>query len=85
MIKVAEPVISIASDYAQLAVGKFSFYYGYEETVTVDGEDEWAFTASLENKEIMRLSTTDLDTHNSSGDVIEYLLLGIGEYLKEIS
>jgi hypothetical protein len=83
-MRVTDPVITIASDYASLAVNDLNFYYGYEETVTVDGEDEWAFVASINHQDVMRLSTTDLDAHRNSGDVSEYLLLGIGEYLKEI-
>lgn len=64
-----------SGDYAGLSVGKYKFYYGYEETV---GED-WAFTASVDDKEVMRIPASKLG--GSGMDMTMCLLHGIGQFL----
>jgi len=49
-----------AGDYAGLSGGGFSFYYGYEETKG----DGWAFVMQKGEKELVRLSATELGVTN---------------------
>lgn len=64
-----------AGDYAGLSVGRYKFYYGYEKTV---GE-EWAFTADIDDKEVMRIPASKLG--GSGMDMPMCLLHGIGQFL----
>jgi hypothetical protein len=69
--------ISVASDYASLTVDDLGFYFGYEEEV--DGE--WAFIASDNGKEVLRLAKSKV--HPRKGETPEYYLLaGVGHYLR---
>lgn len=84
-----------SDDYCGLTAGKYSFYYGYEETVCPvkshrkNCEDngcekrEWAFTADVDGKEVMRLSQSQL--HPETGEEpFWYLVAGIGHFLKTL-
>ncbi len=84
---VDDPEIYAASDYAGIKVGKYSFYYGYEQTKTVDGEDQWAFVAKVNDNEAMRLSTTELEMKHFSGmgdEPSEYLLVGLALFMRTL-
>lgn len=81
-----------SDDYCGLEAGRYQFYYGYEEVWCVDhgpacpeGYDceksEWAFTAQIDGKEVMRLPKSKL--HPEKGEVpFWYLVAGIGHFLK---
>lgn len=83
-----------ASDYAGLECGDISFYYGYEETVCPvkshrkNCEDygcekrEWAFVASKDGKEVLRLPKSKIFPNDEGGDMYFYLVMGIGHYFK---
>ncbi len=65
----------IASDYAGMTAGDYTFYYGYEQLV----EDDWAFVACHKGKEIYRKGI--------SADSVKFdcgigLLEGISHFLK---
>lgn len=81
-----------SDDYCGLTADKYSFYYGYEETVCSvkshrkNCEDygcekrEWAFTADVDGKEVLRLPTSQL--HPTQGEEpFWYLVAGIGHFL----
>lgn len=82
-----------SDDYAGLSTGKYSFYYGYEETMCPkhkekDCEDkydcderEWCFTADIGKKEVMRVPRSKLTYEHK--DVLELLLIGIGIFFNE--
>jgi len=83
-----------SDDYCGMVGGKYSFYFGYEETVCpkhktntercddLDCElSEWAFTATVDGKEVMRLPQSRL--HPKQGEEpFFHLLTGIALYLK---
>lgn len=83
-----------SDDYAGLDFGKYSFYYGYEETVPEDAyereldEFDWAFVAYIDKKEVMRLSFTQiksyLDKHSrerlDNFEIDSVLLAGIAVF-----
>lgn len=88
-----------SSDYAGMDVGKFHFYYGYEERVCkrphrpADEGDcdhcEDAFVVKNGKREVMRLGTSKIekafpDTFSGSEPCEAYLLAGIGLWLQEI-
>lgn len=73
-----EPDFSIASDYATCSGGRTDFYFGYERTVG----DEWAFTASKNGVEWLRLPQSKLGVREGS-DMAEFLLAGISLWLQE--
>ena len=72
-----------ASDYAGLSVGRYKFYYGYEELVCAKHTDctcedkEWAFIADVDDMVVMTIPESKL---GQSG-VILNLLHGIGQFL----
>lgn len=68
---------SIASDYATCSGGGTEFYFGYERTVG----DEWAFTATVDGKEVMRIPQSKLGVRSAS-DMGEFLLAGISLWLQ---
>lgn len=45
----SKPEVYSASDYAGISTENFSAYYGYEQ---VDENDEWCFTATIEETKI---------------------------------
>lgn len=66
-----------ASDYAGLHAGRFSFYYGYEETTG----GEWCFVAKRAGEEIFRATATELGV--DPGCPTEWgLLEGIALYIE---
>jgi hypothetical protein len=65
-----------ASDYAGISGGRFSFYFGYEETM---GE-EWCFVAKEGDQEIMRIPQSKLGVKDR-WDVVENLMAGISKWL----
>ena len=85
-----------SDDYCGLEVGKYKFYYGYEETSFCPKhgiedcfsrfdcpENEWAFTVKVDGKEVMRLSKSKL--HPEKNEVpFWYLVAGIGHFLKTL-
>lgn len=83
-----------SDDYCGMHAGKYDFYFGYEVTVCAkhkveDCEDrfdcdlrEWAFTASVDGKEEMRVPCSKLYP-TPSEEPFFHLLAGIGMYLKE--
>lgn len=85
--------IYCSSDYAGMVSGEYSFYYGYEETYCPKHKDkdcgdlydcelqEWCFTASIGDKEVLRVPSSELWFEYK--DVSEYLLLGIGKFLEK--
>ncbi len=83
-----------SDDYAGLECGEYSFYFGYEETMcpkhgkNANCEDdhnceknEWAFTATKNGKELMRIPSSKLI--NEWRDVYEALLYGIGQFMNK--
>lgn len=71
----------IASDYAGVSGGKFSFYFGYE--ITDDANDEWCFQAKDLNVEIMRIPHSQLKGNPSVYECHECLLAGIAMWLEK--
>ncbi len=84
--------VYIASDYAGMVSGPLQFYFGYEHTVcthhkTEDecseadcGDNEWAFVAWKDDKEVMRIPQSKLNPRKNE-DTSFYLLSGIAMYL----
>lgn len=80
----------ISDDYAVVRFAGCCFYYGYEETVPehVDEEDEddesieWAFVATVNGEEIIRLPTSAFDLHPAE-DPVYFLLAGIAYLMSE--
>jgi len=83
-----------SDDYAGLECGQYSFYFGYEATLCPKhGKDancedehdceknEWAFTVTKNNKEIMRIPSSKLI--NEWRDTYEALLYGIGQFMNK--
>jgi hypothetical protein len=86
-----------SDDYAGLKIGKLEFYAGYEyryiadlpENEEDDGGD-WGFVVSRRTKKGMRtlmvMTEYELVKYNKDlymdGDVVDYLLTGIGVFLK---
>lgn len=70
----------IASDYAGLDAGPWSFYYGYEKT---DANDEWCFVASRGGDEKMRIPASKL-TSRDKFDCGECLLSGLAIFLERV-
>ena len=66
----------IADDYAVVAGGRFSFYFGYEETI----DDEWCFVVKEIGVEILRLRQSELGVKDR-WNVGENLLAGIAKWL----
>lgn len=66
-----------SDDYCGMSVGDISFYYGYE--VTQKGE--WCFTATVGEKEVLRLRTSQLWGEDNE-EPFFYLLGGIAQFLK---
>ncbi len=71
--------VFIADDYASVSGGNASFYYGYEETIGSEDDEEWCFVVKLYGKEVMRIPRSKLGKHN---DCAEYLLNGIAKWLE---
>jgi len=82
-----------ASDYVGVENGKHKFYYGYEETFCpLHGKNidcgcdhmSWCFVASVDDKEVMRLTTSELQNlvDDNPKTMMDYLLIGIAEYLR---
>jgi len=76
-----------ASDYAGLIIGDLKFYFGYEETIPDnpnddDIETEWAFVVKDGDQEIMRLPQSSLEKIAKDDDSMAQLLLaGIAYYI----
>lgn len=80
-----------SSDYCGLDVGKFHFYFGYEETFCPKhkldcGDDdceksEWCFTVRKGDKLILRIPESTL---GKDLEVDEALVLGIGHYINTL-
>lgn len=84
-----------SDDYCGMSNGTCSFYYGYEVTACPKhkgkehcwrDEDcelrEWCFTADVDNKEVMRLRTSQLWGEDGE-EPFFYLLGGIARFLKD--
>lgn len=80
-----------SDDYAGMNAGKYSFYFGYEQTYCPEHSNkncedngcelrEWCFTADMEGREVMRIPASKLWFEHK--DVLEYLLLGIGKFME---
>lgn len=76
-----KPYISSASDYAEATSGRMSFYYGYEERDEIT--NDWCFVARKNNKEVLRLTNSQLlelcDTDKQSPESM--LMIGILVYV----
>src|SRR5256885_6428973 len=68
-----EPKISIASDYAVLEAGDYSFYFGYEYGYERDEGEIWGFRAKHRGKVVLEYPVED-----GKFDVTEGLLEGVG-------
>lgn len=71
-----------SDDYAGLNAGKFSFYYGYEETDVKN--DSWCFVVKENGREIFRKSEIEIKKNIDNrqlDDVRDYLIAGIGMWL----
>jgi hypothetical protein len=66
----------IASDYDGVSGGRFSFYFGYEETL----DDEWCFVAKEVGVEILRIPQSKLGVKDR-WNVEANLLAGIARWL----
>jgi hypothetical protein len=78
--------VTTAGDYATLAAGGWSFYYGYEFGTTGgdDPESVWGFEAKRDGGVGMRLGYDGMRTIPGCPDQFECqdcLLFGIGVYL----
>ena len=83
-----------SDDYCGMTNGKYDFYYGYEVTECAikshrkNCEDngcekrEWCFTASVDNKEVMKIRKSLL-WHDSGDEPFFYLLAGIARFIRE--
>lgn len=79
-----------SDDYCGLESGKYKFYFGYEETFCEEhgtescDDSEWAFTAQVDDKEVMRIPKSKL--HPTKDEVpFWYLVAGIGMFLNRNS
>jgi len=70
--------VYITGDYAGMQTGRYSFYFGYEETK----DDEWAFVAEVNGIEVMRKGASEL-TDKKGLDMGEMLLHGIALLYEE--
>ena len=68
----------VASDYAGLSGGRFSFYYGYEKTI----DDEWCFVVSENDQEVARWPASILG--NPQFNVEAGLMAGISKWLESL-
>ena len=87
--------ISWSDDYIWAGIEWFDFYYWYEETYCKkhkkidDCEDrydceerEWCFTARINNKEVMRIPSSELSVDwNVEECLISWMLMFIKKYL----
>lgn len=84
-----------SDDYCGMSVGKYVFYFGYEETICpkhktntercndTDCElGEWAFTATVDNKEVLRVPQSQLHPKQYE-EPFFHLLTGIAMFLKD--
>lgn len=73
-----------SSDYAGCSIGKFSFYYGYEE---VDKDDNWCFVAKVDGTEEFRMSSEELQSRMPEPEIYDnmlaYLMIGIVIFMVE--
>lgn len=71
----------VASDYAGISGGAYSFYYGYEET---NEDDDWLFLAKVRGTVVARWTAEELGfgQHDHPSDV---LMWGIAKFLAELS
>lgn len=70
-----------SDDYAGLTSGKYTFYYGYEET---NENYEWLFTVKENGKRIYQLTTSEIEQVNKNDLLrypVNYLLAGIGIWM----
>lgn len=71
-----------ASDYAGIETGDLYFYYGYE--VKDELTDEWCFKVEQKDKEIFRLTKTQIEKQTegfNSDEPMYYVTAGIGIWL----
>jgi hypothetical protein len=68
-----------SDDYCGCTLGDISFYYGYE----VEEDEEWCFTATKNNKEIVRYKCTEITSRRSMFDMTENLIAGISKMFKD--
>jgi hypothetical protein len=75
-----------SGDYAGMRNGKYDFYYGYEQTIPINVEDdedyEWAFVACENGIEVIRCTAKDLG-HHQFDDATDVLLSGIATWLSK--
>lgn len=67
-----------ASDYAGLVSKNLDAYYGYEQTVGDGDDEEWAFVATVNGKEIARIGFSKLgvrDQFNTGECVLKGLAI----------
>jgi hypothetical protein len=76
-----------SSDYGGMDAGRYSFYYGYEETICYahtecdkDCEQrEWAFVVKVDKKDVFRIGSSKLETKRYN--IAECLLDGIRQFI----
>lgn len=76
--------VGINDDYASIWVDEnTSFYYGYEETIGVGEEEEWAFVAKF-NHNTTRIGMSQLEKWGNRTDEEPswYLMVGMALVLK---
>jgi hypothetical protein len=77
-----------ASDYGGFEAGRYSFYYGYEETICYEHTDcdnncekrEWAFVVAVDKRDVFRIGSSKLET--DCYNIAECLLDGIRQFIK---
>lgn len=76
--------IYTASDYASLKTADLEFYYGYE--VEDPETEDWCFTVKKGNKEIFRLTKTEIENQSNidADDTKDYLTAGMGIWLSNV-
>ena len=68
-----------AGDYAGLSGGRYSFYYGYEQT---DPHDNWLFIGKIDGIEIVAWTAEQLDMEQFD-DTARILMRGIAKFLDQ--
>lgn len=78
--------VYMSDDYAGLKIGRYHFYYGYEKLVCTNHNDEdcqnceWAFVATLDDRELMRIGYSQLSGDGFS--VEKNLIVGLGCFIE---
>ena len=75
--------ISKNSNYSYVEVEDTLLYYGYEETVGQDDNEEWCFVYKKKGKEITRYTTSELEHLVDDGVPSSYLLAGLCMLISE--